>query len=185
MISAARSGHDKRGSAGPIFRAMTAAPMGAIVLIVPPDCVSKLRLFLAGDLARAAMLHALIDGRALTASELARVADVTPQTASEHLARMAAASLVQVDLAASVYGPFSFPGPADARYVRVSVTQLPSLSMPTSIGASGGEKDTALSIKLVNIRSRRTSSPITVAIFRRGRAKAMLTSLSLPRSSRA
>lgn len=35
------------------------------------------------------------------------------------------ASLVQVDLAASVYGPFSFPGPTDARYVRVSVTQLP------------------------------------------------------------
>src|SRR3546814_17611554 len=35
------------------------------------------------------------------------------------------ASLVQVDLAASVYGPFSFPGPTDARSVRVSVTQLP------------------------------------------------------------
>ena len=52
---------------------------------------------LAGDPARAAMLHALMDGRALTASELARVAGVTPQTASEHLARMAAASLVQVD----------------------------------------------------------------------------------------
>jgi hypothetical protein len=35
---------------------------------------------LAGDPARAGMLHALLDGRALTASELARVAGVTPQT---------------------------------------------------------------------------------------------------------
>src|SRR6185295_15570512 len=51
----------------------------------------------AGDPARAAMLHALMDGRALTASELARVAGVTPQTASGHLARMAAAGLVLVE----------------------------------------------------------------------------------------
>jgi DNA-binding transcriptional ArsR family regulator len=41
---------------------------------------------LAGDPARAGMLHALMDGRALTASELARVAGITPQTASTHLA---------------------------------------------------------------------------------------------------
>src|SRR5438477_1980371 len=52
---------------------------------------------LAGDPARVGMLHALMDGRALTASELARVASVTPQTASEHLAKMAAAGLVQVE----------------------------------------------------------------------------------------
>lgn len=32
-----------------------------------------------------------------------------------------AAGFVVVELSASVYGPFSFPGPADARYVRVSV----------------------------------------------------------------
>ena len=52
---------------------------------------------LAGDPARAGMLHALMDGRALTASELARVADVTPQTASGHLAKMAVAGLLQVE----------------------------------------------------------------------------------------
>lgn len=52
---------------------------------------------LAGDPTRAGMLHALMDGRALTASELARVAGVTPQTASEHLAKMAAADLVRVE----------------------------------------------------------------------------------------
>jgi DNA-binding transcriptional ArsR family regulator len=33
---------------------------------------------LAGDPARVGMLHALLDGRALTASELARVAGIAP-----------------------------------------------------------------------------------------------------------
>jgi DNA-binding transcriptional ArsR family regulator len=51
---------------------------------------------LAGDPARVAMLHALLDGRALTASELARVAGITPQTSSGHLARMVSAGLVAV-----------------------------------------------------------------------------------------
>jgi DNA-binding transcriptional ArsR family regulator len=52
---------------------------------------------LAGDPARAGMLHALMDGRALTASELAGVAGITPQTASSHLARMAAIGLIDVE----------------------------------------------------------------------------------------
>src|SRR5712691_7191101 len=49
---------------------------------------------LAGDPARAAMLMALMDGRALTASELARAAGITPQTASAHLGRLTAAGLL-------------------------------------------------------------------------------------------
>src|SRR6266478_2677356 len=52
---------------------------------------------LAGDPARAGMLHALMDGRALTASELAHVAGITPQTASGHLHRMTAAGLLSVE----------------------------------------------------------------------------------------
>src|SRR5215831_5007508 len=52
---------------------------------------------LAGDPARAGMLHALMDGRALTASELARVAGVAPQTASGHLTRMTTAGLLKVE----------------------------------------------------------------------------------------
>ena len=52
---------------------------------------------LVGDPARAGMLHALMDGRALTASELAHVAGVTPQTASGHLARMAEVGLISVE----------------------------------------------------------------------------------------
>src|SRR5260370_8907372 len=51
---------------------------------------------MAGDPARAAMLHALMDGRALTASELARIAGVAPQTASGHLARMTETGLLAV-----------------------------------------------------------------------------------------
>jgi DNA-binding transcriptional ArsR family regulator len=52
---------------------------------------------LAGDPARAAMLMALLDGRAFTASELARLAGVTPQTASGHVARLTTAGLVSVE----------------------------------------------------------------------------------------
>ncbi|MDX2155653.1 MAG: winged helix-turn-helix domain-containing protein [Hyphomicrobiaceae bacterium] len=52
---------------------------------------------LAGDPARAAMLTGLMDGRALTAGELARLAGVAPQTASGHLARLADAGLLVVE----------------------------------------------------------------------------------------
>ena len=43
---------------------------------------------LLGDPARATMLSALLDGRALTASELAVAARITRQTASTHLAKL-------------------------------------------------------------------------------------------------
>ena len=49
---------------------------------------------LIGDPARANMLAALMDGRALTASELAEVAAVTPPTASAHLSKLKAAGLL-------------------------------------------------------------------------------------------
>src|SRR2546422_2612551 len=49
---------------------------------------------LVGEPARASMLSALLDGRALTATELACAARVTPQTASTHLAKLAEAGLV-------------------------------------------------------------------------------------------
>ena len=49
---------------------------------------------LAGEPARAAMLDALMDGRALTAAELARHAGVTAQSASGHLSRLLCADLV-------------------------------------------------------------------------------------------
>lgn len=52
---------------------------------------------LVGEPARAAMLGALMDGQALTAGELAHCAGITPQTASGHLARLTAASLLKVE----------------------------------------------------------------------------------------
>lgn len=50
-----------------------------------------------GEPARAAMLAALMDGRAMTATELARVAGIAPPTASGHLARLVAARLVAAE----------------------------------------------------------------------------------------
>src|SRR2546428_9864756 len=49
---------------------------------------------LVGEPARATMLSALLDGRALRATELASAARVTPQTASTHLAKLAAPGLI-------------------------------------------------------------------------------------------
>jgi DNA-binding transcriptional ArsR family regulator len=50
-----------------------------------------------GDPARASILQALLDMRALTATELARVAGVTPQTASGHLNQLTASGLLSVE----------------------------------------------------------------------------------------
>jgi DNA-binding transcriptional ArsR family regulator len=51
---------------------------------------------LLSDVARAAIMCALLDGRARTAGELAFAAGVTPQTASSHLARLVDAGLIAV-----------------------------------------------------------------------------------------
>jgi len=51
---------------------------------------------LVGDPARATMMSSLLDGRALTASELALAAHITPQTASTHLAKLTGAGLLSV-----------------------------------------------------------------------------------------
>lgn len=50
---------------------------------------------LVGDPARANMLTALMSGKALTASELAQEAGVTPQTASSHLAKLEGGGLIE------------------------------------------------------------------------------------------
>ena len=52
---------------------------------------------LLGDPARANILAALIDGRALTATELAAIAGVAPQTASGHLARLTRSNLLALN----------------------------------------------------------------------------------------
>jgi DNA-binding transcriptional ArsR family regulator len=52
---------------------------------------------LLGDPARANILAALLDGRALTAKELAYAAHVTPQTASGHLAKLSDGGLLTAE----------------------------------------------------------------------------------------
>ena len=52
---------------------------------------------LVGDPARANMLTALMSGRALTATELAHEAGVTPQTASSHLGKLQQGGLVATE----------------------------------------------------------------------------------------
>ena len=60
-----------------------------------PNIVSIAALL--GDRARAEMLTALLGGQALTATELAEVADVTKQTVSAHLSRLLDGGLVTVE----------------------------------------------------------------------------------------
>jgi DNA-binding transcriptional ArsR family regulator len=52
---------------------------------------------LVGEPARAAMLLQLMDGRLLTATELARAGNVSAQTASRHLAQMVESGLMSVE----------------------------------------------------------------------------------------
>ena len=51
---------------------------------------------LIGDNTRAAMLNALLSGKALTATELTSCADITAQTASAHLSKLLDGELIQV-----------------------------------------------------------------------------------------
>lgn len=83
---------------------------------------------LAGDPTRAAMLHALMDGRALTASELARVAGVAAQTASDHLARLAAAGFISVEKQGR-HRYHRLASPTVARMIE-SIMQVAALSRP-------------------------------------------------------
>ena len=52
---------------------------------------------LIGDPARSAILIALLEGRALTAGELAHQANISPQTASSHLSKLIEAHLITVE----------------------------------------------------------------------------------------
>lgn len=94
---------------------------------------------LAGDPTRAQMLHALMDGRALTASELARVARVAPQTASEHLRRLAAAGLISVEKQGR-HRYFRLAGPDVARMIE-SIMQVAAMTNPP---ISTGPRDAAM-----------------------------------------
>jgi DNA-binding transcriptional ArsR family regulator len=97
---------------------------------------------LAGDPARAGMLHALMDGRALTASELAQVAGIAPQTASGHLARMTAIGLLTVEKQGRHrYHRLATSGVA---HMLESIMQVASELEPTQRRLVVGPRDAAL-----------------------------------------
>jgi len=97
---------------------------------------------LAGDPARAGMLHALMDGRALTASELARIAGITPQTASSHLARLAVAGLLAVEKQGR-HRYHRLASPAVAQMME-SIMLVASRSEPDRAKLAVGPRDAAL-----------------------------------------
>lgn len=97
---------------------------------------------LAGDPARAGMLHALMDGRALTATELARVAGVAPQTASGHLNRMTALGVDSVEKQGR-HRYHRLAAPSIARMLE-SIMHVAAELEPGRKALSVGPKDAAL-----------------------------------------
>ncbi|MFC7609362.1 helix-turn-helix domain-containing protein [Teichococcus aestuarii] len=95
-----------------------------------------------GEPARAAMLAALMDGRAMTATELARVAGIAPPTASGHLARLVAARLV----AAERHGRHRYhrlAGPEAARLIESMMQMAGAAPVPHAVPRFG-PRDAAL-----------------------------------------
>jgi len=97
---------------------------------------------LSGDPGRASMLHALMDGRALTTTELARAAGITPQTASGHLQRMTAVGLLSVEKQGR-HRYHRLAAPSIAGMLE-SIMQVAAGLEPTGKKLSIGPKDAAL-----------------------------------------
>src|SRR5262249_44417595 len=86
---------DQQGPREPRAPARGNAAPAARQLMITGPMIAEIAA-LVGDPARATMVSSLLDGRALTASELALAAHITPQTASTHLAKLTAAGLLSV-----------------------------------------------------------------------------------------
>ena len=98
---------------------------------------------LVGEPARAAMLIELMDGRALTATELARAAGIGASTASAHLAQLLDAQLLRVTTSGR-HRYYRLASPEIARLIE-TLTQL--TAQTTSVAMSRvvvGPKDSAL-----------------------------------------
>ena len=85
---------------------------------------------LIGSPARAGMLAALFDGQAMTATELAQIANVAPATASEHLAKLTAARLLLCE-AHGRHRYYRIAGPevAEALEPLVHLTPMPPVPL--------------------------------------------------------
>ena len=83
---------------------------------------------LIGEPARAAVLQTLLDGRALPAGELARIAGVSPQTISSHLAKLVEGNL----LTSETHGRHRYYRLADPEVAQV-LERLSALAPPVQI----------------------------------------------------
>ena len=97
---------------------------------------------LVGEPARTGMLVALMDGRALTAHELAQAGHVTPATASRHLALLVEAELLRVEK----QGRHRYHRLASVEVARVleGIMQLAAQSAPTAPRIATGPRDAAM-----------------------------------------
>ena len=93
-----------------------------------------------GDPARANMLTALLNGAALTATELALEAGVTKQTASSHLSKLVDAGLVAVE----AQGRHRYYRLADADVARLLETLMGVAARAKALRARPGPKEPAL-----------------------------------------
>ncbi|MGZ5847788.1 MAG: ArsR/SmtB family transcription factor [Ramlibacter sp.] len=97
---------------------------------------------LVGEPARTGMLLALMDGRALTAHELAAAGHVTPATASRHLALLVEADLVRVEQ----QGRHRYHRLASGDVARVleGIMQLAAQSVPAPQRIATGPRDAGM-----------------------------------------
>lgn len=94
---------------------------------------------LVGEPARTGMLVALMDGRALTANELAAAGHITPATASRHLALLVEADLLKVEK----QGRHRYHRLASVDVARVleGIMQLAAQTAPPAAGIATGPRD--------------------------------------------
>ena len=97
---------------------------------------------LIGEPARTAMLLQLMDGRAMTARELARAAGISPATGSRHLALMVEGGLLRV----TAIGRHRYHRIASTRVAELleSIMQVAGVSAPPGGDRRTGPKDPAL-----------------------------------------
>ncbi|MCX8255131.1 putative HTH-type transcriptional regulator YdfF [Beijerinckiaceae bacterium RH AL1] len=95
---------------------------------------------LVGDPARANMLARLMDGRALTAMELAEVAGVSPQTTSGHLAKLQGTGLLSVARQGR-HRYFRLASADIARLLEAIMVVAPATAAPKAGVPAGGRRD--------------------------------------------
>ena len=99
---------------------------------------------LVGEPARTGMLLALMDGRALTAHELATVGHISPATASRHLQLLAEAGLLRVER----QGRHRYHRLASVEVARVleGIMQLAAQAAPRAQRVATGPRDAAMQL---------------------------------------